>query len=96
MLRSIDRQFFTDVSGQHIGRIVKCQAGQDEVRAIFLDCSTLEDGTNRLPPKRLSQTIALRCVKSQRSAGPIYTASGACTRAHFPTFYGTPKVHYFV
>jgi hypothetical protein len=37
-----------DVSGQLIGTIFKSQIVQE----VFLDSLTLEDGTDRLPPKR--------------------------------------------
>jgi hypothetical protein len=49
MLRSIDWQLLTDVSGQPIDTIFRGQAVQEE---FFLDCLNPEDGTDRLPPKR--------------------------------------------
>jgi len=44
----------------------------------FFDCLTFKDGTDRFSPKRLHETVILRCVKSQKSADLIYT--GAETR----------------
>jgi hypothetical protein len=40
--------FFTDVSGKPIDPVFKSHAGQNDLKELFLDCSTLEDGTDGL------------------------------------------------
>ena len=76
------RLVVTDVSGQPIGPNVKGQTAQEECRehlrsfpAFFLECLTLQDGTNML--SRNVGNYLLRCVRSQKSEDFIYTAAEA-------------------
>jgi len=57
--------FFTDVSGQPVGPIFK---GQE---------SSLEEGTDKLPPKRRQGITTTRCITTQKSVILIYLAAEA-------------------
>jgi hypothetical protein len=72
MLRSVDWQLITEVSGRSIDPIFKDQAVQDGTDAlplnvanqipVFLDCLNLEDGTDRLSRNVGNDQSALRNI----------------------------------
>jgi len=64
-----------DVLGWPLSASFKGPADQ-----VFTDSLTLEDGTYAIP-KRRQQTTDLRCVKSQKSKGLIYTVAEAWNHA---------------
>ena len=66
ILRSVDRQLFTDVSVQSIRPVFK-------IPAILSSCLGLKGGTDRFYRNVGKKTANPRCVKSQKSKDKSYT-----------------------